>query len=90
MLTYATKVLYFSTVLLHVCHGQGYCLGSSGMAGGGVDFSVIPPKELRNPDFCASGYLILFCLLKLLKYMILHPKSYHVCLYITGVSHEGQ
>jgi hypothetical protein len=50
--------------------------GSNGMAGvGGLDFSVIPLKEFRNPEFCASGYLILFCLLTLLKCMILHPKS---------------
>jgi hypothetical protein len=43
--------------------------------GRGLDFNVVPLKEVRNPDVCASGYLILFCLLNLLKYMIFHPKS---------------
>jgi hypothetical protein len=42
---------------------------------GELDFNVIPLKEVRNPEFCASGYLILFCLLSLLKCMILHPES---------------
>jgi len=42
---------------------------------GELDFNVIPLKEVRNPEFFASGYLILFCPPNLLKCMILHPKS---------------
>jgi len=48
--------------------------------GRGLGFSVIPLKEVRNPEFCASGYLILFCPLNLLKGVILHRKfSMYVC-----------
>ena len=61
-----------------ICHGQGYCRGSNGMAGvGELDFVRL--KEVRNPEFCASGYLIRFCPLNLLKCMILLPKSWQVC-----------